>query len=261
MKVLMCAPDHYSIRYEINPWMKLRHAVNPTKASTQWQNLYQTLKKLGVSVSKISQISDAPDMVFTANAGVVQGHSFIPSHFRFKERRGEEPAFIRYFRRKGYAIRDAAKGLFFEGEGDLLPYRDMLFGGFRFRSDAVAHDRVSQALGKRLVTLELATPRFYHFDTCFLPLDDTNVLYYPHAFDAYGRKVIQGFVKNPVPVSKEDAYQFACNGIRVGRTVVLNRASRTLKNQLARLGYQVLETPTSEFMKAGGSVKCLLLML
>ena len=109
-------------------------------------------------------------------------------------------------------LKDAAKGLFFEGEGDLLPYRDMLFGGFRFRSEAAAHDRVSQAMGKRLVTLELATPRFYHFDTCFLPLDDANVLYYPHAFDAYGRKVIQRFIKNPIAVSKEDAYHLLVMG-------------------------------------------------
>jgi ABC-type nitrate/sulfonate/bicarbonate transport system ATPase subunit len=40
----------------------------------------------------------------------------------------------------------------------------------------------------------------------------------------------------------------------VGRTVILNKASRALKRQVADLGYHVMETPTSEFMKAGGSV-------
>jgi N-dimethylarginine dimethylaminohydrolase len=137
----------------------------------------------------------------------------------------------------------------------------MFFGGFRYRSEIRAHERVSAALGKLLVTLELATPQFYHLDTCFLPLDERSVLYYPQAFDAYGRKVIQRFVQNPIAVSREDANHFACNGIRVGRTVLLNQASRKLKGQLARLGYDVFETPTSEFMKAGGSVKCLMMTL
>jgi N-dimethylarginine dimethylaminohydrolase len=200
-------------------------------------------------------------MVFTANAGVVKGRTFIPSHFRFTQRRGEEIAFKQFFRKKGYKIKDAAKGLYFEGEGDLLPYRDMFFGGFRFRSEIRAHERVADVLGRRLVPLELFQPRFYHLDTCFLPLDEETVLYYPKAFDAYGRKVIESFVKKPIAVSQEDAHSFACNGIRVNRTVILNRASRKLKGQLAERGYRAAETPTSEFMKAGGSVKCLMLVL
>ena len=137
----------------------------------------------------------------------------------------------------------------------------MLFGGFRYRSEIRAHERVSEVLGRRLVTLELLTPHFYHLDTCFFPLDDKAALYYPSAFDTYGRKVIERFIERPIAVSRQDAYSFACNGLRVGRTVILNRASRALKTQLERLGYKVLETPMSEFMKAGGSVKCLILVL
>jgi N-dimethylarginine dimethylaminohydrolase len=261
MKVLMCAPSHYDIRYEINPWMKMRNRIHSREALKQWEGLYRALIHLGVKVLTVPQKKECPDMVFTANAGVVHGREFVPSHFRYPERRCEELAFLHFFKRKGYRLRDAAKGLFFEGEGDLLPYRDMLFGGFRFRSEVRAHERVSEAFKKRFVAMELVRPHFYHLDTCFLPLDDRSVLYYPGAFDPYGRKVIKRFVENPIPVSAVDAYQFACNGIRVGRTVVLNKASRTLKKTLKKEGYDVVETPTSEFMKAGGSVKCLLLKL
>ena len=257
----MCPSSHYAIQYEINPWMKVKNPIHPSKAQDQWNNLHRSLRRLGVDVWTVPQKRGTPDMVFTANAGVAKGHTFIPSHFRYIERRGEETAFTQYFRRRGYTINDAAKGLFFEGEGDLLPYRDMFFGGFRFRSEIRAHERVSQVLGRRLVTLELSAPSFYHLDTCLLPLDEEAVLYYPEAFDAYGRKVIQSFAKKAIAVSKEDAYAFACNGIRVGRTLVLNKATRDLKDKLAKRGYDVLETPTSEFMKAGGSVKCLLLRL
>jgi N-dimethylarginine dimethylaminohydrolase len=261
MKVLMCAPSHYTIRYEINPWMKIDNRVEPTHAQAQWEGLYRALEKLGARVSLIPQKDGCPDMVFTANAGVAQGKTFIPSHFRFEQRQLEEMAFIRYFRKKGYTIRDAAKKLFFEGEGDLLSFGDTLFGGFRYRSEMEALSRVSHALSKRVISLELSKPHFYHLDTCFLPLDKRSVLYYPDAFDRYGRQAIGHFVENPIPVSKEDAYRFACNGIRIGRTVLLNKASRSLKNKIGKAGYRVVEVPTSEFMKAGGSVKCLILKL
>lgn len=257
----MCPPTHYAIEYEINPWMKLRNKTNRSLAQKQWDNLVQILEGLGVEVDVIPQKKGCPDMVFTANAGVARGKNFYPSHFRYEERRPEEPAFIQYFKKKGYKIVDAAKATFFEGEGDLLPFRDTLFGGFGFRSEIAAHERIAALLKKRLVAVELATPRFYHLDTCFLPIDEESALYYPGAFDRYGRKAIKQFIKNPIPVGRRDAFNFACNGLRVGQTIVLNKASRSLKGKLARLDYDVIEAPTTEFMKAGGSVKCLVLKL
>lgn len=239
----------------------MSRAVKPTSAQKQWDGLVQVLKNLDVEVWTVPQAKDSPDMVFTANAGVVNGKTFIPSHFRYPQRQNETPAFMRYFKSKGYRIADVTKGLFFEGEGDLLSYRDLVFGGFRYRSEAGAHEKVGALLGKRVISLELAQPHFYHLDTCFCALDDRSALYYPQAFDSYGRKAIQTFIKNPIAVDKADAHRFACNAFRVGRHVVLNQASRVLKKKILQAGYETVETPTSEFMKAGGSVKCLLLKL
>jgi N-dimethylarginine dimethylaminohydrolase len=261
VRVLMCAPSHYSINYEINPWMKLSNAIDPVVARQQWDGLYGILRKLGVTILLVPQQKRCPDMVFTANAGVVEGPVFIPAHFRFKERQGETAAFTRFFKKHKYRISDVTKGLFWEGEGDFLPYRDYLFGGFRFRSELAAHERVAEALHRRVIGLELAEPHFYHLDTCFFPLDERTAFYYPGAFDRYGRRAIERFVENPVPVPKEDAHRFACNAFRVGRRVVLNQVSQKLKARFEKLGYETIETPTSEFVKAGGSVKCLLLRL
>jgi N-dimethylarginine dimethylaminohydrolase len=258
---LMCAPRHYAIKYEINPWMKLSNPIQPTTAFQQWDALYQILRKLGVKISLVPQQKRCPDMVFTANAGIVDGHRFIPSHFRYPQRQAESTAFVRYFKRHGYQVADVTRGLYFEGEGDMLPYQDLLFAGFRYRSELRAHEKVSNFLRKRVIGLELTEPHFYHLDTCFFPLDERTVLYYPGAFDPYGQKVIQRFVENPVAVGKTDAQKFACNAFRVGQTVVLNRVSRGLKKKLQDLGYRIAETSTSEFVKAGGSVKCLLLKL
>jgi N-dimethylarginine dimethylaminohydrolase len=260
-RVLMCPPRHYAIEYEINPWMKMAHPIRTTEALRQWNALRAILEELGVTVLTVPQKKGCPDMVFTANAGVASGNTFIPSHFRYKERQRETDAFVRFFKKKNYKIADIAKGSYFEGEGDLLPYRDLLVGGFRYRSELSAHEKVSALLGKRLVALELAQPHFYHLDTCFFPLDERTAVYYPGAFDAYGRKVIERFVENPVTVDTADARRFACNAFRVGRKVVLNKVSRALKGKLQKRGYEAVETSTSEFIKAGGSVKCLLLGL
>src|SRR4051812_6385553 len=110
MKVLMCPPSHYAIEYEINPWMKLRNRIHLERAHAQWQGLYMSLISLGVKVLTLPQKKGCPDMVFTANAGVVSGRTFIPSHFRYPERRGEESAFIGFFKKRGYRVQDVAKG-------------------------------------------------------------------------------------------------------------------------------------------------------
>jgi N-dimethylarginine dimethylaminohydrolase len=62
-------------------------------------------------------------------------------------------------------------------------------------------------------------------------------------------------------VSSEDALDFACNAINIGQHVILNRASDDLQNWLGDRGFSVLQTPTTEFLKAGGSAKCLSLSL
>src|SRR6185437_6707948 len=104
-RLLMCAPTHYDVRYEINPWMKIRNNIDSRKASAQWNELRRTLERLGARVETIPQRKGCPDMVFTANAGVVWGKNFAPSRFRYRERQKEEPAFIRYFKARGFRIR------------------------------------------------------------------------------------------------------------------------------------------------------------
>lgn len=261
MKVLMCPPTYYGVHYEINPWMKLRNKPDPALAQSQWKNLVATLRRLNVPIALIRPHPHLPDMVFTANAGLVAGRAFVPSNFRFVERRGEREPFVRYFRRRAFRIREVPADAYFEGEGDVLRYRDMLFGGFRFRSDIRAHAMIADLLKTRLISLELVDPWFYHLDTCFFPVDDRVALYYPGAFDRYGRRAIRHFVRDPIPVTRVDARNFVCNGLAVGKTLLVNQMSRRLRSGLSKRGYIIRETPTTEFLKAGGSVKCMMLRL
>src|SRR5690348_8533017 len=118
--LLLCPPDHFCIAYEINPWMHREANADTEKARAQWRNLKETLERSGATIELIDPQPGLPDMVFTANAGLVRGRQFIPSSFFHKERQGEAPFFIDWFRGRGFEVISVPSGLAFEGEGDAL---------------------------------------------------------------------------------------------------------------------------------------------
>ncbi len=259
----MCRPTHYRIAYEINPWMRRRRPVQHHTAQAQWRSLHTVLtEQLGLDVSLIRPVTGLPDLVFTANAGLVVGRTVIRSNFRHRQRQGEEPVFERWFRRHGYRVATLPPRQYFEGEGDALFLGETLFFGFRFRSEIAAHETIARLLGARVLSLELADRRFYHLDTCFAPLDRQTALYYPGAFDTYGRRVIRRFIPRPIAVSETDALRFVCNTVVSGRRLVMpTGVSAPLRRTLTQLDYQLFEVELGEFIKAGGAAKCLVLYL
>lgn len=259
----MCRPNYYTIAYEINPWMRITRQVVQAVAARQWQALYHVLTRtLDVHVRLLRPVKALPDLVFTANAGLLTERTFIRTNFRHPERRGEEGIFEHYFRKRGYRVVTLPREFNFEGEGDALWMGETLFLGFRFRSDAIVHTHLAKILDRQILPLELVDKRFYHLDTCFCPLDATSALWYPGAFDRYGRKVITTHVQDPVPVSKADALKFCCNAIVIDRKVILQvGVSKSLRKELERRGFEFYELDLSEFLKAGGAAKCLVLRM
>jgi ornithine--oxo-acid transaminase len=88
-------------------------------------------------------------------------------------------------------------------------------------------------------------------------------MYYPEAFDDGSQKRIEAHygAAKQIRVSESDALRFACNAVNIGRTILLNRISTELSDRLQSLGYHVMQVDLSEFMKAGGAAKCLVLRL
>ena len=259
----MCKPTYYTIAYEINPWMSLKRQANRQHGRAQWQALYRLLtRELGARVHLLPPHPGVPDLVFTANAGLVHGRTVIRSNFRYPQRQQEEMIVERYFRQRGFRVVRLDQRFHFEGEGDALWMNGSLLFGFRFRSDAPAHEELARLVNARVLPVELSDKRFYHLDTCFCPLDEQTALWLPSAFDRYGRKVIEGFVKDPISVSEGDAKRFACNAIVAGRSIVLQEGVSTrLRRALERRGFRLYPVNLSEFLKAGGAAKCLVLRL
>jgi N-dimethylarginine dimethylaminohydrolase len=260
-RILMCPPDHYGIEYEINLWMSRSRTSDRPTAMAQWQSLVAILRGLGVQVDLMTPQPGLPDLVFTANAGLMFGRTFYSARFRYSERARESPVFDAWFAEHNFEVRHLPEGMFHEGAGDALFCGDALFAGYRIRSDVHGHQWLGQTLGVLVMPLELIDGYFYHLDTCFCPLAPGEALWYPPAFDAYGQRVLETHVPTLIAVRDEEAKRFGCNAVVVGKTVVTNTGCPVLAADLRRLGYTPIETPLDEFLKAGGSAKCLTLRL
>ncbi len=265
IRILMCAPDHYDVDYVINPWMEGNiHKSKSDRAVEQWQKLHHTLKDLAV-VDLVTPQKGVPDMVFTANAGLVLGDNVVLSRFYHPERQGEEPHFKKWFEDNGFKVFELPKDLPFEGAGDALLDREgrWLWAGYGFRSELDSHPYLAKWLDIEVLSLRLIDERFYHLDTCFCPLTGGYLLYYPGAFDSYSNHLIEKRVppEKRIAIAEGDAVNFACNSVNVEQTVVMNKASDSLKQRLTEIGFTVIETPLTEFLKAGGAAKCLTLRI
>ncbi len=263
IRFLMCAPDHYDVDYVINPWMEGNiHKSSRDRAVEQWQKLHYILKDHTL-VDLVEPQPGWPDMVFTANAGLVLGKTVVISRFFHKERQGEEPYFKQWFESQGYTVHELPKDLPFEGAGDALLDREgrWLWAGYGFRSELDSHPYLAKWLDIEVVSLRLIDERFYHLDTCFCPLSGGYLLYYPPAFDAYSNRLIEMRVppEKRIAIEEADAVNFACNAVNIDQVVVMNKASEGLKARFAEAGFEVIETPLTEFLKAGGAAKCLTL--
>jgi N-dimethylarginine dimethylaminohydrolase len=260
--ILMCRPTFYGVNYEINPWMHIRRQPNRPLALRQWESLRRALQEeVGATVHLCRARPHVPDMTFTANAGLVDGRLFIPSRFRYAQRAGEEPHFINWFRTHGFRIVPLPDPLRFEGAGDALFVGRTLIAGYYFRSDFQTHEAVGRALNVRVCSVALVNEYFYHLDTCFAPLGSDSAIYYPPAFDLYGRRLLKETVGDLLSVSDQEAYQFACNAVIIGKKAIIPKPCVRLSRDLRRRGYAILPLDLSEFMKAGGSAKCLTLRL
>lgn len=263
-KILMCPPDYYGIKYEINPWMNVEIQSDHEKAVKQWRALYKILKEdLGADIKLVEPEEEVPDMVFTANAAVMHGKKAVIARFKFPQRKPEEKYFAKWFEKNGYEVLTLPADMAFEGAGDALYLDGILYSGYIPRSDIASHTYISELLGISVISLELANKNFYHLDTCFCPLEGGYLIYYPKAFDTYANRVIENNVpeEKRIIVNDEEASCFTCNAVNIGKNVVTNLSTKRVSDLLKEKGFNHIQTDLSEFMKAGGAAKCLTLKI
>ncbi|TAH38328.1 MAG: nitrate reductase [Alphaproteobacteria bacterium] len=263
--ILMCRPQYFAVDYVINPWMQSGlGSVDSVRAALQWDHLCDAISD-HAEIVLIDPQPGFPDLVYTANAGMVFEDKVIISRFRSAERRGEEKFFERWFRDYGLNVTLLPEQIYFEGAGDALLDRaqPLIWAGYGFRSDTSSHPLLEQIFQRETISLRLSDPRFYHLDTCLCPLPGGFMLYYPAAFDADSLAKIHARVapEKRIAVDESDALQFCCNAVELDGNIFVNGASEKLRGDLFRAGFNIIVTPLSEFLKGGGTAKCLTLKL
>lgn len=269
----MVRPDFFSVDYVINPHMEGQIGqVDQARATEQWRHIRDLFASLQLTVHELDGQPGLPDMVFSANQSLPfidkEGQKgAVMSIMHSDQRKGEVPYIEQWYRRNGYALMhlDHTRIHDFEGMGDALwhPRRRLLWGGYGFRSSLQAYHDLAGRLDTDVIALELQHPSFYHLDTCLCMLDEGSVLIYPEAFSEQGRAMIHEQFDRVIKVPKQEAEElFACNAsCPDGRNVIIQRGCTETVTGLQQHGYTVHEVDTDEFLKSGGSVFCMKLML
>jgi N-dimethylarginine dimethylaminohydrolase len=257
----MCPPEHFGVLYEINPWMHREVTVDLEAARAEWDGLVAILRAAGAEVEVLEPQPHLPDLVFTANAGTVNGDVFVPSRFRHPERHGEVPHYARWFSDRGYTVAELPEHLHHEGAGDALPFGNGYLSGYRFRSDAAAHLALSRLVGAEVRPVELVDPRLYHLDLSFCPLDERRAMIAPAAWDDYARRVVEALVPEPLVLEPDEMTAFCANSVVVGTNVVMPTCPPRLGRRLEAWNFSVEVAPVTQFLKAGGACRCLTLAL
>jgi N-dimethylarginine dimethylaminohydrolase len=259
LRLLMCPPTHFGVRYEINPWMSVRRRADPERATRQWERLRDTFVALGAQVDLETPAPGLPDQVFSANAGFVLGDRAVSATFVHPERQGEESIHERWFAEEGFATVRCDAPL--EGAGDLCGAGGVLLGGYGIRSDLRALPQAAAWLGVDVMPVEMVDPWLYHLDLVVAPLGGGAALVAPHGLSTAGARTVRDAFADVIELTPEETGLFVANCMVVGGHVVMHRCPPRIRRELAARGLEAVECPVDEFLKAGGAVRCLALRL
>ncbi|MFD8996757.1 dimethylargininase [Streptomyces abikoensis] len=256
-RYLMCPPTYYRVTYSINPWMDPGKPVDLQLALAQWEELRDRYRALGHTVDELAPRPGLPDMVFAANGATVVDGRVLGARFAHPERWAEAAAHREWFRAHGYeAVREPEH--INEGEGDFAVTATWLLAGRGFRSSPLSHPEAQEFFGRPVIGLDLVDPRYYHLDTALCVLDDAadEVMYYPGAFSAASRAVLERLFPDALIATEEDASALGLNAVSDGKHVLLPQAAVGLFDPLRARGYEPIGMDLGELLKGGGSVKC-----
>ncbi|GGC05709.1 amidinotransferase [Cellulomonas carbonis] len=257
-RYLMCRPEHYTVSYEINPWMDVTRYTDRDLALQQWEVLYRTYLDWGHTVDLIDPVPGLPDMVYAANGATVVDGVVYSARFRYAERAPEGPAYQKWFADHGFVTHTAAE--INEGEGDILMVGDVLLAGSGFRTDRASHRELADLTGREVVSLELVNGHYYHLDTALAVLDSDPahplIAYYPGGFSEESQRVLAERYPDAIIATDRDAEALGLNAVSDGRRVVVAPGATDLAVELRNRGFEPHAVDTSELLKGGGGAKC-----
>jgi N-dimethylarginine dimethylaminohydrolase len=270
-RVLMGDPEFFDVENVINPFMAGNLGqVDKKRARKQWEELRETYRNLGFEVLTADAVPGFPDYVFMANQSFPwltrQGElRFVLSKMACESRVGEVEHLNAWYTGLGMETVRLPGEAAFEGMGDScwLPQQWAILGGYGFRTSASAYDALEKLLEVPVHRVQLVHPHFYHLDTCLSAVHSQCALFVPEAFTPAGVQTLHQCFDELIPVPLNEASEsLSCNGHSPdGKHFIVQRGAPVTCARVKSAGLEVIEVDTSEFIKSGGSVYCMKLML
>ncbi|MCG8374813.1 MAG: arginine deiminase-related protein [Balneolales bacterium] len=272
-KVMLVNPEFFDVEYIINPHMKGHIGdIDKAQAYIEWEKLKSGYEKLGLYVHEVPAAQGFPDMVFCANQSLPNiteegKKQVVMSVMHAPERKGEVPFIKQVYEESSYEILHLDESEFtgFEGMGDAIWHfrKRLIWGGYGYRSSLDVYEHISNTFDTPVIALELIDPKFYHLDTCFCVLNQETVLIYPEAFTPNGLKLITSIFPNVIEANQHEAENlFACNATCPdGKNVFIQEGCVETNKAMEEAGFIVHEFDTREYLKSGGSVFCMKMLL
>ena len=288
MRRLLIEPSTFEIlpiQDKQNPYIEIKHHVNRARVAQQHEELVQTLAKgpNGVIVYRLpSPLSvKLPDIVFTANGALSLPRLAEPlillPIMKYPQRKAELPFLSTMFAALGIRTMDYPGREPFEGQAELKWFDGgrKAVCGYGHRSTKRTFEELDELFGTlygpnkkpTLLVLPLASADYYHLDVAmceYAPsgsLTITKCLVHKRAFSDASHAALRAFL-GPENVTVLDTIDSFClNAVIDGPIMITHKLTDpALKPLFERLtGRRVVQVPTTEFEKSGGSVRCMTL--
>ncbi len=269
----------------INPYYA-PETVDVTGAITEHEAIASLFKEAGIEIVHAEPPETSQDGVYTANWALTRNGRAVISRLP-KTRQTEEIVARQTLESLGYEVIDVPDNLKWSGQGDALPFGNILFCGQGYRSDAEAQAFVAKTLGFERIQLqtipeldEAGTPIinavsgwpdsfFYDIDLALsiirLPNGDKPgiIAYCPEVFLPESQEILADLTDvDTILVSLDEAKKgFACNLVSTGETVIMSDHAPELQAELRCRGIHVLTPHVTELIKGGGFIRCTSLTL
>jgi N-dimethylarginine dimethylaminohydrolase len=258
--------------FRITPEMMGQNVFNGGEVDSmkaRFQHLYMCEK---VDCDVLTIPGNLPDVVFLANAGLVLKRLpekvILMSNMKYPSRQKETGPLEKEFVKMGYKTIKFTDEVF-EGQGEARWCQEghVLLVGYGFRSTVRTVTLLRKLLNEvyasynvlppTVVGLKLETPLFYHMDMAMLVVNANHVVVHETAFSQQTVKKMRTFVK---VAQIRVADPFCLNGICTKTKLFVHALTPPVRSLLkAVTGLTIVENDVSEFEKAGGSLRCMIL--
>jgi N-dimethylarginine dimethylaminohydrolase len=255
--IYMCPPDYLSLKYEINPWMDKESEFSLSTAKKQWEKLFDLYKQLiPNNIFKVEAKEGLTELCFLGDSLFAINGSVVYSRFAKKERSSEAPYVMQYFS-DTLEGKQIPEGMFYEGSGETMLWRDKIFVGYGQRSSVEIVSHLKSAFTLDVVGFELIDKKYYHLDTALFPINDHLIAVFPDAFSKKALDYLKSLDTEIIELNETDAEAFALNSVSIDNNIVVHYEAQNFINLLKSRSFNVHTVDISEFIKFGGGLKCL----